>query len=338
MRALKTILIIVVALVVLIAVLAMFGDSRFRVERTIVVAAPAAAVYANISSLEAMDKWGPWKEMEHNMTATMSGSPDGEVGAISHWKSDESEGEQELAELVPNERMRTKLRFISPWKANNEGTFDLVAMGDSTKVTWGIQGENDFMGRVVALFMDMDKAVGPMLEKGLANLKSITESEYAEVTPEYEIQTIDRPAMLYVGKRKVVGWADMKAFYGQQFGESMAAIGKAGVAPAGVPSGVYFEWNEEKKTADMLAGIPVPMDAKKKLKDLSLYETPAGRALLIEYYGGYSGLGPAHEAMDAYMKANKLEFNVNVVEEYLTDPGSEPDSSRWRTNVIYLIK
>ena len=345
MRALKTILIILGAVLGIVLLLGLFADKQFRVERSTVIGAPPAAVYANVSTLANMDKWGPWKEMEHNMTAQLSGAADGQVGALSHWKSDESEGEQELSELVPNEKVRTKLRFISPWEANNEATFDITAVGDSAKVTWGIQGENNFIMRVMSVFMNMDKEIGPMFEKGLSNLKGLTEKEHtaameaAKAAPAFDITTIDRPAMLYIGKREVVKWADMKDYFGKNFGEGMSAAGKAGVEPAGPPSGVYFEWNEKDMTADMIAGIPVAADAKAKLKGVDLYEAPASKALVIDHYGGYNGIGKAHEAMDVYLKANTgVVHHTNVIEEYITDPGSEPDSTKWLTKVIYLVK
>ncbi|MCC7503494.1 MAG: polyketide cyclase, partial [Flavobacteriales bacterium] len=73
MRALKTILIILLALVAILVILGLMGPNDFRVERSAVIKAPVEVVYANVSSLGSMDKWGPWKETEHNMTATMSG-------------------------------------------------------------------------------------------------------------------------------------------------------------------------------------------------------------------------------------------------------------------------
>ena len=342
MRALKTILIILLALVAILVILGLMGPNDFRVERSAMIKAPVEVVYANVSSLGGMDKWGPWKEMEHNMTATLSGSPDGQVGAISHWKSDESEGEQELAELVPNKSVKTKLRFISPWEANNEASFNLEALGDSTKVTWGIQGQNNFIGKIMSVFMDMDKMVGPMFEKGLANLKGLAESEATAAkekpAPSMEIASMDRPATLYFGERKRVKWSELKAFYAENLMKSMGIIQKAGVQPIGAPSGVYFEWDEKNQEADLLAGIPVPSDAKGKLKGMTFYETPASKAYHIAYYGGYMGVGKAHEAMDAKMKVDGVAMNANVIEEYVTDPDQEPDSTKWLTNVIYLIK
>ena len=55
MRALKTILIILLALAALVVLLWLMGPKDFRVERSTVVNAPASAVYANISTLTAMD-------------------------------------------------------------------------------------------------------------------------------------------------------------------------------------------------------------------------------------------------------------------------------------------
>jgi hypothetical protein len=36
-------------------------------------------------------------------------------------------------------------------------------------------GKNNFMGKAVGLFMNMDKMVGGDFEKGLASLKAVTE-------------------------------------------------------------------------------------------------------------------------------------------------------------------
>jgi effector-binding domain-containing protein len=40
--------------------------------------------------------------------------------------------------------------------------------------------------------------------------------------------------------------------------------------------------------------------------------------------------------MDDYLKANKLKAGAPVIEEYVTDPGTEPDESKWLTKIYYL--
>lgn len=341
MRALKIILIIIAALGVLAAILGFTGSDTYRYERSVTIAAPADAVYGHVSSLAAMDKWSPWNDLDPNMKKSMEGT-DGTLGATAKWEGndDVGKGEQRIDSLVPGQHVRTHLTFIEPFASESNALIELTSVGDSTKVTWAMVGENGFMSKLMSKFVDMDAMIGKDFEKGLGRLKEQAEAAYASApkAPAYEITTIERPAMVYVGKREVVKWADMKDFFGKHFGEGMAAIGKAGVAPAGPPTGVYFEWNEKEQTADMIAGIPVAADAKAKLKGLDLYEAPASKALQIDYTGGYSSMAAPHEAMDAYIKANNLEHHTNVVEEYITDPGTEPDSTKWLTRIIYFIK
>ncbi len=342
MRALKTILVIVAALVGLWLLGGLFGPKEGHVERSTVIKATPETIYEHIRYLKNMDEWGVWRKSDPNAKYDFSGE-DGTVGAKASWDGEVvSQGSQTITALDPNKSVKTDLAF-GPMVS--QASLDLTPKGpDSTEVKWSLHGETPFMYRAMAIFMSMDKMVGPDFETGLANLKAICETKQAEADkakaaePSYPVAVSEWPAKLFVGKREVVKWADMKDFFSKNFGTGMAAAGKAGVQPAGAPSGVYFEWNEKDMTADMIAGIPVPMDAKAKLKGLDLYETPASKALTIDYYGGYSGMMKPHMAMDAYMKANNFTMNANVVEEYLTDPGSEPDSTKWLTRITYLVK
>jgi hypothetical protein len=63
------------------------------------------------------------------------------------------------------------------WKRPMEGTatvdFTFKSDGDKTVVTWAMYGKNNFMGKVMSLFMDCDKMCGPQFEKGLASLGEV---------------------------------------------------------------------------------------------------------------------------------------------------------------------
>ena len=53
----------------------------------------------------------------------------------------------------------------------------ISASNNSTKVKWTFEGSIPYPWNIFNLFMDMDEAMGPDLEKGLNNLKVILESE-----------------------------------------------------------------------------------------------------------------------------------------------------------------
>ena len=42
-------------------------------------------------------------------------------------------------------------------------------------VTWSMAGNHNFLGKVLGMFMDMDKMLGSDIEKGLALLKAAAE-------------------------------------------------------------------------------------------------------------------------------------------------------------------
>lgn len=51
----------------------------------------------------------------------------------------------------------------------------MLPQGKATSVGWLMHGPLPFMGKVMHLFMNMDKMVGKDFEGGLANLKRLTE-------------------------------------------------------------------------------------------------------------------------------------------------------------------
>ena len=64
-----------------------------------------------------------------------------------------------------------------------EGTatvdFTFKPQGEKTVVTWAMYGKNNFMGKVISVFMDCDKMCGPQFEKGLADLGTVAAASVA---------------------------------------------------------------------------------------------------------------------------------------------------------------
>lgn len=347
MRILKTILIILLALVAILILLGMIGPDTYRYERSVTIAAPVEQVYDHVSSFAAVDKWSPWNALDPAMKKTIEGV-DGTLGAIQRWEgnSDVGKGEQRLDSIVPNSLVRTHLKFIEPWTSESDALVELSPAGDSTKVTWAMTGKNDFMGKLMGKFMDMETMIGKDFEKGLGMLKEQAEAsaaakkaEASALAAKYVIETVENPEMVYVGKRdKQVKWADMPTFFGTYFQLAAGAIGKAKLQMAGAPCGVFWEWNEKDQTADMMAAFPVKGGADTKVEGFDVHMIPAGKMLKTAYYGAYDKSAAAHEAMDAYIKANKLTHAGNVIEEYVTDPMAEKDTTKWLTNIYYVVK
>jgi hypothetical protein len=81
-----------------------------------------------------------------------------------------------LTESRAAERIRIRLDFVKPMAGTSTAEFTFKPEGDRTAVTWAMSGQNNFISRAMCLFMNQDAMVGGYFEKGLANLKALTEA------------------------------------------------------------------------------------------------------------------------------------------------------------------
>lgn len=338
MKILKYLLYLVGALLLIILLLGLFGPKSFDVSRTAIVPGTTEQVWPYVSSLKNMQTWSPWAEKDTAMTIQYSGN-DGEVGSSSSWtgNKDVGEGSQTITALEPKSYVETKLVFLKPMSSEATGYMRLQDTTGGTFVTWGIKGENGFIGRVFDALMNLEKAMAPDFDRGLSKLSELMASVPKTDPSGMTVMTGDYPGGKYLGTRATMTFDKMEEFYGKAFGSAMEAIEKAGATMVTPPSGLYFTWDMEKMTTDLAAGFGFTGDLKAP-EGMQVIELPASKSLTIDYYGGYNGIGKAHDAMDAYMKANNLTQGAPVIEEYITDPMTEPDSNKWLTKVIYFVK
>src|SRR5262249_39815170 len=101
------------------------------------------------------------------------------TGATYAWQGNDKVGEGRMTILNSTKpsQVSIKLEFIKPWTATNAVTFSFAPVGEGTKATWAMDGQNNFAAKAFSLFMDFDKMVGGDFERGLAALKAIAESQ-----------------------------------------------------------------------------------------------------------------------------------------------------------------
>ncbi|MCK9605697.1 MAG: SRPBCC family protein [Methylomonas sp.] len=165
----------VVAVVFVLIVVRRPGD--FQVTRSLLMAAPASSVFEQVNNLKKWDAWSPWAKLDPNANNVFQG-PEAGVGAVMRWagNSKVGEGSMTIVASQPSELIRFKLAFLKPFKATNSAEFTFQTEGEQTLVTWRMSGTNNFIGKVMGLFMNCDAMVGGQFEQGLAAIKAIVEA------------------------------------------------------------------------------------------------------------------------------------------------------------------
>ena len=147
--------------------------STYEVTRKAIIPAEAGEVFPLVNSFRNWTEWSPWEGMDPEMDRDYSGSESG-VGARYAWSGNRKAGAGTMEIVESNEpnTIRIRLEFTKPFKSVSPTVFTFTPSGSWTEVTWTMTGENKGIGKVFALFMNMDKMIGRDFEKGLASLRA----------------------------------------------------------------------------------------------------------------------------------------------------------------------
>ena len=173
---LNIILFLIVIAFIVIFVLASKQPDDFRITRSGDIPAPASTIFPHVNSLHRWDTWSPWAKLDPNAKNSFEGAEEG-VGAKMSWAGNNKVGvgSMTITESRPNDYIQFKLEFLKPMTATNISEFTFKPEGDQTSITWSMKGTNNFMAKVMNLFINCDKMVGGQFEKGLASLKEVVE-------------------------------------------------------------------------------------------------------------------------------------------------------------------
>ena len=175
-KALKVIAGVLAAGIAILLVLAATKPDVFQVQRSASIKAPPEKIFPLINDLHRFATWSPYESKDPAMKRSYSGAESGN-GAIYEWDGNKNvgAGRLEVADASPPSKVSFQLDMFKPFEAHNLVEFTLAPQGDTTIVTWSMQGRVPYLAKIIHVVFDMDKMVGGDFETGLANLKTIAE-------------------------------------------------------------------------------------------------------------------------------------------------------------------
>ena len=172
MTIMKKLLLSLAVLVLGVLGVAFSRPSTFRVERTAIIPAAPEKVFPLVDDFHQWGTWSPWEKLDPGMKRTHSGAASGK-GAVYSWEGNDQvgAGRMEILEDAAPSRVKIQLDFLRPFEGHNTAEFTLAPEGPGTRVTWAMSGRNTLLGKVIGLFMSMDRMIGKDFEAGLGNMK-----------------------------------------------------------------------------------------------------------------------------------------------------------------------
>ncbi len=126
--------------------------------------------------------------------------------------------------------------------------------------------------------------------------------------------------------------AELPSTFERIFPAVHAALSEQGVSEMGHVIAVYHSM--DANVMKLSAGIEIGADVSLS-EPLQLWELAAGDAVKADHFGPYEQLAQIHEQVWQFVQAQGRTPVSGPIERYITDPGAEPDTSKWHTE-IYL--
>lgn len=325
-------LILIIIIVVAVLVLGVVEPKDVVVQRSTLIKAPKDMVFNQIVNFKNWVNWNPWYQMDSSEKITYTGA-DGQPGSTFHWVGDPKKtGEGQMTDTaVKGTEMDYSLHTITPFNHVAGGFMSAEDAGNGmTRVTWSITMHSSFPWNASFAFVKMDKLLGGDFERGLQNMKKYCEAMAANTG--VQIQETVYPAHIFEGVRKTVAMTDVLKFCADTYSQLDKSAGALVNGPA---VGIYYTWDTLHHTTDMVAALPVS-DTSKAINGASCIYIPQSKALMAVHKGPYSTMMMEHGMLMKSVTDKKLQSTL-VLEEYVVGPRQDKDSTKWVTNIYYLV-
>ena len=156
------------------------AQGSYTVQRSTTIAAEPQRVYDYVADFHQWVAWSPWEGLDPNLHRIYSG-PDSGTGATYAWMGNRKAGSGKMEIThADSDRVTIDLRFDKPYKQSSVTEFVITPQGsDRTTLTWSMTGPQTVMIKIMGVFSSMDSLIGKDFERGLAQLKSLLETDAA---------------------------------------------------------------------------------------------------------------------------------------------------------------
>jgi effector-binding domain-containing protein/uncharacterized protein YndB with AHSA1/START domain len=340
MRLLKGLFVAVVILVVGLIGLGFVLPDEARLERSVLVDAPPATVYAALNGFHQFNKWSPWAELDPDAVYTREGPPVG-VGAKQSWRSEQpsvGSGSQEIVEVVPFERIRMRLVFEG-FNSENHASFILSPEGEGTRVVWDYETRfhGDLMSRYFGLMLD--RMLGPSYERGLAAFRPLAESlPKRDISAlQVEVMQVEPQPMIY--QSAAAGPADASAILAAAYARLKAHLTASGLSEVAPPIAITRNYDTETGAWQFDAALVVdradpPAAVEQGIQSGITYGGWVARAVHV---GPSADSTATYEQLIAWRSAAGFDDNGDSWEQYVNDPGTT-SAADLVTHIYWPIK
>lgn len=170
-------------------------------------------------------------------------------------------------------------------------------------------------------------------QQALAFLHKLTNTEDLMT---YDITIKQLAPQSILSSRRHTPLAGIGEVFGQCFGQIFGYLGQIGLRPAGAPFAIYHDPDFKEDDIDLEVCVPIEKRVAGK-GDLKGSEVPGGPAACTVHAGSYDELGPAYQALTAWIQERGHECGGPPREIYLVGPDKTDNPGEYRTEIVWPL-
>ena len=294
----------------------------YHLERSIVIEKPIKEVRDSLKNFKEWPKWSPWIIMEPDATLVYS-DRQGQVGATYGWSGLlVGAGGMELMEVHDN-ALKMQINFVKPFKSVADVGFNLEDEGESTKVTWSMDGHLPFF--LFWMTSKMKTYIGMDYERGLLMLKEYLET--GSVASYVIIEgVVPMQSQSYIGIPRNCTIKELGEVMKKDFDDLYDFMNENNLSTDRIPFSIYNTFDIFKGESNYIACIPVEENVNIESHWVR-GNIDAGDALKTMHKGRYLHLGNGWMTAISFARMKKMKMMKSPLgyEYYPNNPNETPE-------------
>ena len=149
-----------------------------------------------------------------------------------------------------------------------------------------------------------------------------------------KFKTRELDTQSYLGIRATSSKEELGQVMGPLFGEVYEYVQQSGGTPASMPFSIYHAMEGDSIELECGMAVVSPMPGTDRIR---ASELPSGTVATVSHMGAYDELPKTWTALVEWIGSQGLAPAGAPWEVYVTDPGAEPDQSKWRTDIFFPV-
>lgn len=321
------------ALFVLYCLGCMFSPATMTDKGEVKINSSMGLLYVMINDIKEWPKWLSWTKEDGGLQFNMGGREVGQGANLNFEGASFGKGRIELEEAIKDSLLAATI-INEKWPGKVSLTFQFIPESKNSILLMTrsrIIKKIPFLKRL--WYRNFQTQYQNIHQKDIENLKAYIEGM---ISANFGTNATQFSGAHYIGIKSPIYNMNIPKFYAESYPKIYKVLDSLKMQPAGPPVGLIYDWDGTSNHVYIMAALPI----SEKIPAPSGFEVetvPTIPCIKMEMYGHYNKLKTAHAKLDYLMNSSNFTLAAPIIEEYVTSPSAEPDTSKWLTNIYYLL-